>query len=160
MRIKNLINKLVFCFLITGFGGNAQISVYKINDLINRINIKSDTIYVVNFWATWCKPCVEELPEFEKLERQNKTQLVKILLVSLDFKENLKKSVIAFIKKNAYSMECVLLDEIDGNSFINKIHLEWSGAIPATLFKNREKIIFREKKLHLNELNEILKEFN
>ena len=62
-------------------------TVYKINELLNRINNDSDTTYVVNFWATWCKPCVAELPEFEKLhlDAKDNNRKTKVLLVSMDF---------------------------------------------------------------------------
>ena len=109
--------------------------VYKINELLNRINNDSDTTYVVNFWATWCKPCVAELPEFEKLhlDAKDNNRKTKVLLVSMDFVEELDKNLKDFLAKNKYTCEIVLLDEINGNDFINKISEKWSGAIPATL---------------------------
>jgi thiol-disulfide isomerase/thioredoxin len=110
-------------------------TVYKINELLNRINNDSDTTYVVNFWATWCKPCVAELPEFEKLhlDAKDNNRKTKVLLVSMDFVEELDKKLKDFLAKNKYTCEVVLLDEINGNDFINKISEKWSGAIPATL---------------------------
>jgi thiol-disulfide isomerase/thioredoxin len=110
-------------------------AVYKINELLNRINNDSDTTYVVNFWATWCKPCVAELPEFEKLhlDAKDNNRKTKVLLVSMDFVEELDKKLKDFLAKNKYTCEVVLLDEINGNDFINKISEKWSGAIPATL---------------------------
>ena len=65
--------------------------VLKITELLQRIDNTSDTVYVVNFWATWCKPCVEELPDFEKANQDFATQKVKVLLVTMDFKEDLEK---------------------------------------------------------------------
>src|SRR5690606_6809447 len=46
---------------------------------------KNDSIYVINFWATWCKPCIKELPAFEKIASEYADKKVKVLLVSLDF---------------------------------------------------------------------------
>ena len=103
-------------------------AIYKIDDLLKRIHNNSDTIYVVNFWATWCKPCVSELPDFEKFYRQNKPAIVKIILVTMDFREDLDSKVMPFLKKNNYSPEIVLLDEVNGNDFINKVHTKWGGA--------------------------------
>ena len=148
--MKN-INKISFAFLLFAFFQlNAQKpAVYKINDLTKRIFNNSDTTYVVNFWATWCKPCVAELPEFEKLHVDYKSKKVKVLLVSMDFKEELDKRVKTFLDKNKYTAEVVLLDEINGNDFINKISEKWSGAMPGTLItrKNKSYNQFFEKKL-------------
>ena len=140
---------MLFLFFVLGCAAQQKVAVYKAADLLKRIHNNSDTIYVVNFWATWCKPCVQELPDFEKFNLQPKVGVVKVLLVTLDFKENIKKDVIPFLEKNNYSMECVLLDEINGNDFINKINIKWGGAIPATYFttKNKSKEDFFEKGL-------------
>lgn len=151
MLIKKNIHKISLILLL--FIGNAinaqKIGVYKIDDLLKRINNNSDTIYVVNFWATWCKPCVAELPEFEKLNKDYSSKKVKVILVSMDFKETLNKKLKPFIKKNKYTCEVVLLDESNGNDFINKISEEWSGSIPATLITRKNKSVneFIEKKV-------------
>lgn len=133
--MKN-INKLLLFFCIMTFTSvmAQKTAVYKIDDLLKRINNNSDTTYVVNFWATWCKPCVAELPEFEKLhlDSREKNRKVKVLLVSMDFVEELDKKLKDFLTKNKYTCEIVLLDEVNGNDFINKISEKWSGAIPAT----------------------------
>lgn len=155
-------NNFLFLLLFFAFASLAQKpAVYKINDLLKRIHNNSDTIYVVNFWATWCKPCVQELPDFESFNRQNKPALVKVLLVSMDFKEDLEKKVVPFLQKNKYSMEVVLLDEINGNDFINKINTKWGGAIPATYFttKNKKKEELFEKKVTLEILNSTMNQF-
>ncbi|PBQ34466.1 hypothetical protein CNR22_22690 [Sphingobacteriaceae bacterium] len=129
---------------------------YKIDQLLKRID-NPDTFYVVNFWATWCKPCVEELPAFDSLQTL-KNKSLKILLVSLDFSEELDKKVKPFLKKHKIQSECVLLDEVNGNDFINKISASWSGAIPATLFKKGNEKDFVEAKLKLSQLQSHIKE--
>jgi len=151
-RKKWLISFIFFSFFASSqnFKG-----VYKIDPLLKRID-NTDTTYVINFWATWCKPCIEELPAFDSLLTQ-KNKSVKIILVSLDFKEDLETKVLPFLKKHALKTDCILLDEINGNDFINKISPTWSGAIPATLFKKGDKKEFVEAKLKLSELNEKLK---
>lgn len=125
--------------------------VYKIADLINRIDTTQGTL-VINFWATWCKPCVQELPAFDSLTTSNNT--CKVILVSLDFKEDIKKKVTPFLKKNKIQSECVLLDEVNGNDYINKISEAWSGAIPATLFVRKGRKMFVEKKMRYLELQQ------
>ena len=142
---------LVIVFVLAFFSGFAQqVSVYKINDLLKRIYNKSDTIYIVNFWATWCKPCVAELPAFEKINNEYAASTkTKVLLVSLDFKEDLNKRIKPFLKNNHYKTETIILDETNGNEFINKVTPDWTGAIPATIItqKNKSRFEFFEKKV-------------
>lgn len=161
IHIKRKNSFLIVFFLLASVSFAQKPVVYKINDLLKRIHNNSDTIYVVNFWATWCKPCVQELPDFESFNRQNKPALVKIILVSMDFKEDMDKKLMPFLEKNKYSSEVVLLDEVNGNDFIDKIHTKWGGAIPATYFttKNKKKEEIFESKLNLELLNSTLNNF-
>lgn len=148
---------LIISLLILVFSGSSQNfgGTYKIHELLERIS-RPDTHYVVNFWATWCKPCIEELPAFDSLLDITGTSPVKILLVSLDFKEDLEKKVKPFLRSHQVRSECVLLDEINGNDFVNKISVAWSGAIPATLFINGTERRLAEKKMRLAGLLEHL----
>jgi thiol-disulfide isomerase/thioredoxin len=132
--------------------------VYKIKPLLER-TAHPDTLYVLNFWATWCKPCVKELPVFDSLVRLYDKQPVKVLLVSLDFSEQIKERVNPFLAKNKVLPECVLLDEVNGNDFINLVHPEWTGAIPATLIRKKDKTLLLEKQVHLKELEGFLDKF-
>ncbi len=112
---------------------NAQeIPVYKVEDLMKR-TANADTLYIINFWATWCGPCVKELPEFHKLYESNKERPVKLLMVSLDFKEDYQKKLPSFIRKKKMQQEVVWLNEPLPNEFIPKIEPQWQGSIPATL---------------------------
>ena len=151
-NIKRILTLFAFLFSLTAFA-QKKIAVYKITDLQKRIENNNDTLYIVNFWATWCKPCVAELPDFEKIDKEYKTKKVKVLLVSMDFKEDMKKRVVPFLKKNKYTTETVLLDETDG-SFIDKISKDWSGAIPGTLFIKNQTKEFVNKKIGYEFLNE------
>jgi thiol-disulfide isomerase/thioredoxin len=114
-------------------------SIIKITDLEKRINNHNDTIYIVNFWATWCAPCVKELPDFDSISKIYRYEKVKVLLISMDFKEDLDKKVIPFLKKKKlnppteFTPEVYILDETNGNYFIPKVSDKWTGAIPATL---------------------------
>ena len=127
-----------------------NVNVIKITDLEKRIRNNSDTTYIVNFWATWCVPCVKELPDFDNINTAYIHKNVKVILVSLDFKEDLKIKLLPFISTKKIRSEVVLLDELNANYFIPKISDEWSGAIPATLIINNQKKInrFFEKKLN------------
>jgi thiol-disulfide isomerase/thioredoxin len=152
MRSTKIIFWFTFFYFLTFFSYAQTVSgVYKIDQLIKRIS-NPDTLYVVNFWAIWCKPCVQELPALDSLHKSQTANAVKVLLVSLDFKEDLENKVNPFLKKKHIQSECVLLDEIDGNTFINKVSTSWSGAIPGTLVKYAAEKRFLEKKLSYQEL--------
>jgi len=120
---------------------------------------KNDSIYVINFWATWCKPCIKELPAFEKIASEYSNEKVKVLLVSLDFPEKLDSQVVLFIKKNKIKSEVVLLDDPDANSWIPKVSEQWSGAIPATIIYKKENRKFYEQSFTFEELETELKTF-
>jgi thiol-disulfide isomerase/thioredoxin len=148
--------RIFVSLLFAYFVGSAQTvsHVYKINELLRRIDT-TKTPMVINFWATWCKPCVEELPAFDSLYHSDSKCTV--LLVSLDFVEDLDKKVNIFLQKNKISAECVLLDEVNGNNFIDKISRDWSGAIPATLIKSNGRRHLINKKVQFSELEKIIK---
>lgn len=145
--IKNTL--LLILFLCSSFAVNSQVNVIKITDLEKRISASSDTVFVVNFWATWCVPCVKELPDFDSINTNYANQKVKVLLVSLDFKEDLNAKLLPFIANKKIKSEVVLLDETNANYFIPKVADAWTGAIPATLIKCNSKSVnhFYEKKL-------------
>lgn len=117
----------------------------------------TETTYVINFWATWCKPCIKELPYFEELNKNYSDKKVQVVLVSLDFPKQIEKQVIPFIKKHNLQSEILLLDDPDANTWIPKVSDEWSGAIPATLFVKGATQKFSEKSFTYNELETELK---
>jgi thiol-disulfide isomerase/thioredoxin len=125
----------LICFIVLcGHAANAQeIPVIKLKDLENILQSKNKEILVVNFWATWCGPCVKELPYFEDLHQQNAN--ARVVLVSLDFADKLDR-VKTFVGHKNIEAEVLLLDEIDYNSWIDKVDTSWQGAIPATLILN------------------------
>jgi len=146
----------IICLSLITYSVNAQVKLLTLDELDNRIANGKDTTYVVNFWATWCSPCVAELPNFEKLRVSNLKKPVKVLLVSLDFKSKLQKDVIPFVKKNRINAEVFLLNESDQQAYIERIDKKWSGAIPATLFVNKKSRQFYEKEFTEPELKNTL----
>lgn len=116
-------------------------SVIKVDDLLRRIINNSDTTYVVNFWATWCVPCVQELPGFEKMNERYASQKVKVLLVSMDFVEDYDKKLLPFLKQKDIRSEVMLMDESNANYFIPKVDDRWTGSLPCTIILNNAKKI-------------------
>lgn len=105
----------------------------------HHIQQQNDTTYVVNFWATWCKPCVAELPWFEQLIPAYKEKPVKVLLVSMDFPKQIKTKLIPFVEQRKLQNSVVALADMDYNEWIDKVSKDWDGAIPFTLIYNSNK---------------------
>ncbi|TCC90546.1 TlpA family protein disulfide reductase [Pedobacter frigiditerrae] len=136
---------------------NAQVKLLTLSELDKRVAKGKDTTYVINFWATWCAPCVAELPNFERLKKEYYKTPVKVILVSMDFKSKLKSDVIPFVKKHRLKSEVYVVDEKDQQAFIEKVDKNWSGAIPATLIAARTRRLFFEKEFANNELEDLVK---
>ncbi|GAB2768753.1 hypothetical protein GCM10027275_09230 [Rhabdobacter roseus] len=109
----------------------------------------SDTTYIINFWATWCRPCVAELPHFEEVQANFAHQKVRVLLVSMDFAKDIEDRVVPFIERHNIKSTVWLLNETDANRWIERVDSTWSGALPATLILNpaRGRRSFYEKPL-------------
>jgi len=135
------------------------IPIYKFDELEPLLNKKDDKIYIINFWATWCAPCIKELPYFEKINQQGKTNNWEVILVSLDMPSMWKSKLIPFIRTKNLQSEVVVLNDPDQNSWIPKIDKNWSGSIPATLIYNRNKRKFYEQAFTYEMLNKELREF-
>lgn len=148
----------VFALLLSAFLPlTAQIPVMNFDEFEPNLRKANDTTYVINFWATWCKPCVDELPAFEELNRNYADKPVKVLLVSLDFARNLESRVIPFVANNNLKSDIILLNDPKSHQWIDKVNPEWSGSIPATIIYNRNKRTFYERAFHYNELEAALK---
>ncbi|MBI1182651.1 redoxin domain-containing protein [bacterium] len=137
-----------------------KIKVYKkYKNLEPLLHKNNDTTYVINFWATWCKPCVAELPYFDALTNDYAGEKLKVVLVSIDFEENLQKRLLPFLDKAAIESEVVLFDDPAQHEWIPKIDEKWSGAIPATYIYHGKKHEFFEKSFTQKELNDVVEKY-
>lgn len=125
---------LLMCVVAVGVKAQEMKSV-KMDDVVKMIEESKEPI-IINFWATWCGPCVHEIPWFEKHVYAPGGKKVKLVLVSLDFKEDFPANLKAFVQKNKYQSQVVWLQETNADSFCPKIDKSWEGAIPASLFVN------------------------
>lgn len=139
---------------------NPEIRVVDFKGLQPLLEKNNDTTYIINFWATWCAPCIKELPYFQQIQDKYADQPVKVLLVSLDFERQIQSRLIPFIKKHKVTPEVIVLSDADSNSWINKIDSSWSGAIPATLFYNKHKRLFFEKEFTYSEIEAAIQQLN
>ena len=138
---------------------NDELEIYDFAGLEKFLNIEDNKTHVVNFWATWCAPCVKEMPYFEKLNANYKDKNVEVLLVSLDFPFQYDKKLKPYIKEHKLQSKVVALDDPDMNSWMSKVDEEWSGGIPITIIYNKNKRQFYERSFTYKELEDELKQF-
>lgn len=136
-----------------------ELEVYDYTGFEAFLNKKDNNVYVINFWATWCAPCVKELPYFEKLNTAYKNENVEVILVSLDFPHLYDKKLKPFIKEKKLNSKVIALDDVDMNTWIPKVDRDWSGSIPATIIYKNDNSKFYEQSFTYEELEEELKQF-
>ncbi len=135
---------LVAIFLFSGSIQAQKVAVFdSYSDLEKTVLRDENATYVVNFWATWCHPCVEELPYFEQLNSEKKE--MKVVLVSLDFKSQYETDLLPFLNKKNIKSQVVLLVDKDYDTWLPTVNKDWSGSIPATLIIKNGKKYFVEK---------------
>ena len=136
-----------------------HLEVYNYAGFKKFLNKKDGKVHVINFWATWCAPCVKELPYFEKLNAEYGNKNVDVLLVSLDFPHLYESKLKPFIKKKNLQSKVIALDDVDMNTWIPKVDETWSGSLPATIiYKNGERKFF-EQTFTFDELESEVKKF-
>jgi thiol-disulfide isomerase/thioredoxin len=163
---KVLIITIFASIFSTAYSSEASKDVFKgiirFEEFEKLMNQKDDVLYVVNFWATWCGPCVSELPDFMQVNNQlAERNDYKMILVSLDDKRGLASEVIPFLNEHQITADVYLLDDVKRmNYWMPKVHRGWSGSIPATVFyRNGKRLQFVEKQLYKKELFEIINQY-
>lgn len=148
--------------LLTGLMGltwsvySQDIEVVKFDKIEKILEKKSSSLQIYNFWATWCKPCIVEMPYFEELSQSRKDK-IEMNFISLDYADNVESKVKPFLAKKNIKSNVYLLDDIDYNAWIDKVDPRWSGAIPATVFITPSgKKIFYEKEFKKEELEKLI----
>lgn len=136
---------------------DVDLKIYDFDEFQNLLNKNDDKVYVINFWATWCGPCVKELPYFEKLNTIHNEE-VEVILVSLDFPHVYDSKLKPFIKKKNLQSRVVALNAPNENEWINAIDTSWSGSIPATIIYNKHERKFFERSFTFEELQKEVKQ--
>jgi thiol-disulfide isomerase/thioredoxin len=132
--------KIISIVVLLVFAGNSksqEIRKIKITDLATYIE-RTDHPMIVNFWATYCVPCMEEMPALINITEMYKRDGVELLLVSLDMPKSFPDKISKFAKERGLPAGILWLEETNADYFCPKVDTQWSGAIPATLFINHK----------------------
>jgi len=121
--------------------GIKKVTVVNFDQFERYLHFRNDTVYLVNFWATWCAPCIAELPAIRDVEKKYADKKFKVLLVSLDLPGHLNSRLIPFVRSKKVTSDVFLLDDPDQNRWIDKVDKQWSGEIPFTVIYGKD---FRE----------------
>ncbi|HEX2935328.1 MAG TPA: redoxin domain-containing protein [Bacteroidales bacterium] len=157
MRKLFLVLSLVgFTSVVFSQSKPSKVPVLNFNQLEPYLHRQTDTLYFINFWATWCVPCREELPAIEAIGEKYKNDKLKIYLVSLDFPKQLESRLIPFIRTNKIKSDVILLNDPDQNRWIDKVDASWSGEIPFTVIYDRTSRKSYAKAFTLQELESII----
>lgn len=111
---------------------------------------KKDSIYVVDLWATWCKPCIALMPHLSKLSTQFKG---KINFIAQNVLEDDKEKVMAFMKKTGFNWDLKVAYGGDKNSDFHKKWTQPAGvfAIPQTYIIKNNILLWQTYPNYINE---------
>lgn len=101
-------------------------------------------LLLVNLWATWCGPCVAELPELVTINRMYRHRNFRLVTISIDEPEK-KEAAVDVLRKNHVAATNYLLETKDRDQFAESLDKEWPGPIPYTLLiEPGGKILYRK----------------
>jgi thiol-disulfide isomerase/thioredoxin len=93
---------------------------------------RSGKLRLVNFWATWCGPCITEFPDLVKINRSFRHRAFELITVAANFPDE-QKAVLAFLQKNQAATQNLLFASTDKYKLMASFDPEWNGALPYTL---------------------------
>ena len=151
----------LLCIGLAGAPASAQVKaqIVDLTGLQKVIKGPGSEVRVINFWATWCAPCIKELPLLEKLGQERPDVKVTLVSLDLDLDPNPEK-VHKFVQRKKLKSDVLILDAGNPNEWIDQVDKRWSGALPATLIVNTKtgKSKFVERELHEGDLEKLISE--
>ena len=124
--------------LLTVTAAHAAVTPADAPALKRAIAAQKGHVVLVNFWATWCGPCVAEFPAIVKVGRQYKAQGLSIIAVSADSAKSLHTKVEPFLAKQGATFPAYLEKSADPEDFINALDPTWQGDLPRTYIYDRQ----------------------
>lgn len=135
--------RLTALFILAGVGWTAPDRLLPYDEKTHQKLIAESRgkVLLIDFWATWCAPCLEELPQLVALERKYATRGLRLVTVSADDEED-REAALKFLRKHRVSPPAYLKKVADDDRFITFVDKNWSGALPALfLYDRRGKLV-------------------
>lgn len=131
---------------------------FRINDAGIAALPKQKQVVVVNFWATWCEPCVEEIPVLVKLQKQHpEAEFVGVSMDDATLKS--EEKVHRFTRDHGMNYRVVLRDGQDFEAMVNSMDPDWMGGLPATfVFRDGKRVYSKSGPITEKELGAALSE--
>jgi thiol-disulfide isomerase/thioredoxin len=120
------------------------------------LHFRNDTIYLINFWATWCAPCREEFPSILRISQKYGNKKFKVILVSLDLPNQVESHLLPYLRSKNVTSDVILLDDPNSNRWIDKVSPNWSGGLPFSLIYGRNFREPYEQSFTFNKLDSII----
>ncbi|MEQ8525630.1 TlpA disulfide reductase family protein [Gracilimonas sp.] len=134
--MKSAIISFILIFVSFSFSGDKILVDATADQIMAKVaEYEGEKPVLMNFWATWCAPCIEEFPYLMELNEKYEGQF-KLILVSGDFREARDEAEV-FLKKQGVDFETYFKVGKD-NEFITTISNKWTGALPFTIVYNKE----------------------
>ena len=129
---NNIIRRpLIFCLIVLSSCSKTKLQNITSEEIQKIVQSKNTNhAIMLNFWATWCKPCVAEFPMIVDIAQEHENTLSGYF-VSVNWLDEREK-VRAFLKKQGVDWQSFIKNEKDQN-FINGVTREWTGAVPFTI---------------------------
>ena len=115
-----------------------EVKVLNFDQFEPYLHMDNDTVYFVNFWATWCAPCRKEMPAIKAVAEKYSDQPFKVLLVSLDFPSQIESTLLPYLRTNEIWMDVILLDDPNQNRWIDLVDKSWSGELPFSIIYGKD----------------------
>ena len=153
MKYILLLYILIFGTFILSGQDLERIDIHELEQILTD---QEDKVHVINFWATWCGPCVTEIPHFQEVAKDYNEENVNFKLISLDFPSQVDSRLIPFLEDNDIQLDVYLMINLDYNAWVTKVDREWKGNLPATIIYNHAegKRIFIPRVMNEKEIKE------
>lgn len=132
-------NVLIFLLICLPFATQAQpkVTTIQTSDLIQLVD-SSSTPIIISFWATWCSPCLHEIPWLEKSIAAKSQDSITLVLVCIDGAKTTRELEV-FVARKGFRSRVVLWQRPNFDAFALAMNIKWTEGIPATYLRNNKR---------------------